>query len=932
VSPTPRRQSSSRLDEAAPEAEGTRFEELQPVVPGEAAAALPQEPAWLSEAPLDERDPEARPDAAAKAAQEKYQADIADSRRQEILGRLNPEQSRAVTTTDGPVLILAGAGSGKTRVLAHRIAYLVGVKRVPPFRILAVTFTNRAAAELRERIIRLVGEAGKEVQAGTFHSICAQVLRRDGGAIGLDRRFVIYDTDDQQQLMKQVLRSEGLEAKGETRPAAILGAISRAKNDMLDPKEIPPLRLATGVTVQIARLARLYEKALNDANAVDFDDLLLDAVRLFDESPETLSRYQDRWRYLHVDEYQDTNRPQYLWIRALASKHHNLAVVGDDDQSIYGWRGADIRNILDFERDWPKATVIKLEQNYRSTQLILDAAHAVVSKNLARSDKKLWTKNDRGRLIERFEAYNEEEEAEWIVRRVEELTGTRGSALTRRADDGASVKLRDIAVLYRTNAQSRAIEEACLRYGLRYQVVGGTRFYSRREVKDALAYLRILRSDADSVSFERVINVPARAIGDKTIGVIRAFVAREGVPYWLGLERAADGEIPELAGRARAAIAEFVGLVRRLRSRIGMLPLPELVDDVLERSGYRAMLADGTEEGEERWANLLELREVTTRYDDLSAEDALDRLLEETALVADQDSYQSDADMLSLITMHAAKGLEFDVVFIAGMEESLFPTGRAVEAESGFNPDPRPMEEERRLAYVGMTRARQRLYLSHAWQRATRRGPGTSWMAEPSRFLMEIPSELMSGPRLGGRPEEGADLDSPDDLNLVFGRGATRFGRAIRPGGGAYREGSGRPGAPGAGELFRPSRDLNARREAFAGGARSGTFGTRRQVGPWDDDHADARDPSDAADGAGQSRWGSAASAKPAPPRTQRPVIPGERHYRDGDRVRHARWGDGIVVSSKLTRSDEEVTIAFRDPQIGRKTLLASLAGLELTG
>ncbi|TME13204.1 MAG: hypothetical protein E6I65_01390 [Chloroflexi bacterium] len=914
MNPTPRRRGRARLDEAVPEPEGTRFEELPPT-PGEAAAALPAEPDWLGEAPPDERDPDVRPDAMARAGQDRYQAEVVDSRKREILGRLNPEQARAVTTTDGPVLILAGAGSGKTRVLAHRIAYLVGVQRVPPFRILAVTFTNRAAGELRERIIRLVGEAGKEVQAGTFHSICARVLRRDGEAIGLDRRFVIYDTDDQQQLMKLVLREEGLEAKGETRPAAILGAISRAKNEMLDPGEIPPLRLATGVTVQIARLARLYVAALKKANALDFDDLLLDAVRLFDESPETLARYQERWRYLHVDEYQDTNRPQYLWIRALAAKHRNLAVVGDDDQSIYGWRGADIRNILDFERDWPDATVIKLEQNYRSTQLILDAAHSVVSKNVARSDKKLWTENARGRLIERFEAYNEEEEAEWIVRRVEELTGTRGSALTRRADDGETMKLRDIAVLYRTNAQSRAIEEACLRYGIRYQVVGGTRFYSRREVKDALAYLRVLRSDADQVSFERVINVPARSIGDKTIAVIRAYVAREGVPFWLGLERAAEGEVGELAGRARAAVADFVGLIRRLRSRVGVLPLPELLDDLLERSGYRAMLADGTEEGEERWANLLELREVTTRYDDLSAEDALDRLLEETALVADQDSYQSDADMLSLITLHAAKGLEFEVVFIAGLEESLFPTGRAVEAEGGFNPDPRPMEEERRLAYVGMTRARQRLYLSHAWQRATRRGPGTSWMAEPSRFLLEIPADLMSGPRLGARPDlagEGVD-ETPDDLNLVFGRGATRFGRAIRPGGGAFREGSGRPGAPVAGEPFRPSRDLAARRDAFAAGARSGTFG-RRFVEAWDDE--------DAGNGT--------RAAKPAP--IERPIVPGERRYRDGDRVRHSRWGDGIVVSSKLTRSDEEVTIAFRDPQIGRKTLLASLAGLELTG
>ncbi|HEX5590950.1 MAG TPA: 3'-5' exonuclease, partial [Candidatus Limnocylindrales bacterium] len=753
-----------------------------------------------------------------------------------------------------------------------------------------------------------------------FHSLCARVLRRDGEAIGIDRRFLIYDTDDQVALMKQILREEGLDAKGETRPQSILGAISRAKNDMVDPTEIPPMRIATGVLVEIARLARRYRDALQRSHALDFDDLLLEAVRLFDAAPEVLAKYQERWRYLHVDEYQDTNRPQYLWIRALASKHRNLAVVGDDDQSIYGWRGADIRNILDFERDWPDATVVKLEQNYRSTQLILDAAHAVVSKNEARTDKKLWTQNDRGRPIDRFEAYNEEEEAEWIARRVEELTGTRGSVLTRRADDaGGTYRLRDIAVLYRTNAQSRSIEESCLRYGIRYQVVGGTRFYARKEVKDALAYLRILRSDADSVSFERVINVPPRSIGDRTIEIIRSVVAREDVPYWLALERVVEGgAAPELAARSRTSVADFVGLVRRLRTRIGVLPLPELLDEVLERSGYRAMLADGTEEGEERWANLLELREVTTRYDDLSPDDALDRLLEETALVADQDSYESDADKLSLITLHAAKGLEFPVVFIAGLEEGLFPTSRAIEAESGFNPNPAGMEEERRLAYVGMTRAKDRLYLSHAWQRATRRGNSGSWMAEPSRFLLEIPGELMSGPRLARAAGETAD-DAPDDLNLVFGRGATRFGTPIRTGGGAYREGSGRPGGPRVGEAFRPSRDLAAKREAFAGGARSGTFGTRR-IEAWDDEAPDG----------GADASAASAPARAAPP--ARPVIPGERRYRDGDRVRHARWGDGIVVTSKLTRTDEEVTVAFRDPQVGRKTVLASLAGLDVVG
>ena len=447
------------------------------------AAAVEEDPAARARA-----DPAAL--AAARAA-----------RAGQIVRALNPEQARAVTTTEGPLLILAGAGSGKTRVLAHRIAYLVGVKDVAPWRILAVTFTNRAAAELRERIISLVGEGGRDVMAGTFHALCARVLRQEGEAIGISRRFVIYDTDDQQALMKQILREEDLPLTGEFRPSVVLGAISRAKNEMLDPTFLSE-HAANHRERLIARLATRYRERLHKAAALDFDDLLLEAVRLFDEAPDVLARYQERWRYLHVDEYQDTNRAQYLWVRALAAKHHNLCVVGDDDQSIYSWRGADLRNILDFERDWPDTAVVKLEQNYRSTQLILDAAHAVVSRNTARKDKKLWTDNAGGVRIQRFEAYNEEEEAEWIARQVEGLVGGRSSALTRRADDeDVRFRAREIAVMYRMNAQSRAIEEAFLRYGIRYQLVGGTRFYARREVKDALAYLRILRSDTDSVSF-----------------------------------------------------------------------------------------------------------------------------------------------------------------------------------------------------------------------------------------------------------------------------------------------------------------------------------------------------------------------------------------------------------------------------------------------
>jgi DNA helicase II / ATP-dependent DNA helicase PcrA len=860
----------------------------------EISDAVPDEPEWLRDAsskPVNDRDPTAPPTPAPDpAALAKRRVE----REAQILKALNPEQARAVTTTEGPLLILAGAGSGKTRVLAHRIAYLVGVKDVPPWRILAVTFTNKAAAELRERIISLVGEGGRDVQAGTFHALCARVLRRDGEAIGISRRFVIYDTDDQTALMKLILREEDLPLTGEFRPSIVLGAISRAKNEMLDPTFLAE-NAANHRERMIARLATRYQQRLQSARALDFDDLLLEAVRLFDEAPDVLTRYQDRWHYLHVDEYQDTNRAQYLWVSALARKRGNLAVVGDDDQSIYSWRGADLRNILDFERDWPKATVVKLERNYRSTQLILDAAHAVVSRNTARKEKKLWTDIAGGLKIQRFEAYNEDEEAEWIARQVEGLIGGRGTALTRRADESdedTSFRARDIAVMYRMNAQSRAIEESMLRYGLRYQLIGGTRFYARREVKDALAYLRVLRSDTDSVSFERIINVPARSIGDKTVEALRAAAAatdpQTGEPgsYWNAIEQGARSDLA-LATRTRTALAEFAALVRRLRSRIGVLPLPELLDDVLEASGYRAMLADGSEDGEERWANLLELRAVTTRYDDLEPEDALDRLLEETALVADQDAYEGNADAVTLITLHAAKGLEFPVVFIAGLEEGLFPHSRALD-------DERQLEEERRLAYVGITRAKRRLYLSHAWRRATW---GMGQAAVPSRFLLEIPAELMIGPRLGGLDEPERDLD----LDLVFGqRRTTRFNTTMRGSGPAYRQGSGRPGAPTEGESFRPSRDLAARRDAFEAGAPSGSFVRQENA--------------------------------TAPPRPVRPIIPGERQFRDGDRVRHGRWGDGIVVTSKLTRSDEEITVAFKDAGVGRKTMLASLANLEIVG
>ncbi|MGC8633439.1 MAG: ATP-dependent helicase [Candidatus Limnocylindrales bacterium] len=893
---------------------------------GQLAVHVSDEPAPTDEAgSVDGPAPADRPSGAgATAAARTVATPVAgsDPRRAalatQILARLNPEQARAVSVTDGPILILAGAGSGKTRVLAHRVAYLIGVRGVRPWNILAVTFTNRAAAEMRERILGLVGEDGRDVAMGTFHALCARVLRRDGAAIGIDPRFTIYDQDDQLGLLRQVLRDLDLPGTGETRPAAVLGTIGRWKNDLVTPEEAAD-SARTYHERLAARAYRRYQVRLDEANALDFDDLLLDGLRLFQDAPAVLEHYQDRWRYIHVDEYQDTNRAQYLWIQHLAARHRNLAVVGDDDQSIYSWRGADLRNILHFERDYPDVTVVKLEQNYRSTQRILDAAHAVVSRNTERTDKKLWTSNPEGVPIERFEADSEDEEADWIARQVDALVhgrGARGLAAAPLVDQGdeRQYALRDIAVMYRTNAQSRPIEEAFLRWGIRYQLVGGTRFYQRREVKDALAYLRVLHNDHDQVAFERILNVPPRGIGEKTIEEVRRLAEAHGGSVWEGILAAAES--PVLAGRARNALSDFGGLVGRLRARVGLLPVPQLLDEVLEQSGYRAMLSDGTAEGEERWANLLELRAVVERYADLTPEDALDRLLEETALVADQDSYTRDADAVTLITLHAAKGLEFPVVFIGGMEEGVLPHSRSLD-------DERQMAEERRLAYVGMTRAMHRLYLTHAASRVTF---GRGGFSVPSRFLLEIPAGLLHGPRLLGDEDAWDDDQRPVqersggilDLDAVFGRDraagrrttARSIGpRHLPPGGGFAPP----PGAPPPGTPFRPTRDLEARRAEYYG-TRRGSAGGGKEPAPRS---AAPPRPAEAA---------APAHRAVAP----RPFVPGERRYRDGDRVRHAAFGEGTVVSSRLTRDDEEVTVAF--PDRGVKVLLASLANLELLG
>lgn len=788
-----------------------------------------------------------------------------------ILAPLNPPQRDAVEHVDGPLLILAGAGSGKTRVLAHRVAHLVA-SGVPPYQIVAVTFTNKAAGEMRDRIAGLIGpEATREATIGTFHAICARILRREGERIGLTRNFTIYDRADQLAVIKEALRRLELDDK-RFAPAALLVFIGQRKDELSDPATAA--RQASGFWEETAaRVYEEYQRQLAESDAVDFDDLLLRVVLLFEQHPDVLARYQRRWSYLLVDEYQDTNRAQYRLCRLLSAVHHNLAVVGDDDQSIYSWRGADLRNILDFEADWPDAKVVKLEQNYRSTQTILDAAHAVVSRLEGRKDKRLWTERGAGASVSVFDAYNEYEEAEFVARQVERLATSadrrRGwaSLLTRRADDdpeagvdGASGPLRfgDIAVAYRVNAQSRVLEEAFMRFGIPYQLVGGIRFYERREVKDALAYARLARNPADRVALERVINVPARGIGDKTVSELRAWADARDTSLWAAAEAAAENA--NLATRSRAALGVFAELIRGLVSLAEVEPTSSVMEACLERSGLRAALQDKTDEGEERWANLVELRNHAAEFDEVAPPEGLARFLEEVALVSDQDTLEERPDRVTLITLHAAKGLEFPIVFMVGLEEGLLPYARALD-------DERELEEERRLTYVGMTRAKDRLFLVHARHRSAWGSGGVE--VEPSRFLADLPEDLLEvgggrrGPSGLGWVREGGMDDGTGTTPSVWGR--------VRPGL----------------EPLRPERlpDLDLG---------SGTFGRTAPVPTGE------------------------------PPAEAAPV---ELAWRAGDKVRHRRFGDGIVVSSQWVSGDEEVTVAFAGQGVRR--LIGSYAGLE---
>ncbi len=635
-----------------------------------------------------------------------------------ILDDLNEQQHQAVLAIEGPVLMLAGAGSGKTKTLTHRLGYLVQEKKVSPANILAVTFTNKAAGEMRRRVARLLRFDENNSQylpfLGTFHSIANRILRREAAEIGYSSNFLIYDMSDSQSLIKKILKQLKIDEKQIT-PSGISNAISSAKNELVGPDEYKTF--ATGrVQEAAAQVYPVYQRELRKAGAMDFDDLIMKLTLLLIENETIREKYQKQFEYILVDEYQDTNQAQYQMVKLLAQKHHNICVVGDDWQSIYSWRGANYENILNFEKDYPEAKVIKLERNYRSTQNILDAAHAVITRNTSRSEKNLWTEQGAGEQIHIVGVRDELDEGRFVIETIKNLQ-----------KQDSRLGLHDFAILYRTNAQSRSLEEAFLRYGVPYQIIGGVRFYERKEIKDVLAYLRYIYQPNDAVSLARIINVPARALGQKSLSVFYDHAAKYELPLLEAMAQA--GQIDGLSARASASLVEFGAMITSLGELSKTVPVSEFIDAVLKRSGYLEYLNDGSLSAEERVENVRELISVAKAYDTTG----LDEFLSEISLIADVDSLKNGGEAVVMMTLHSAKGLEFNTVFICGMEEGIFPHSRTFF-------EPSELEEERRLCYVGMTRAKERLFLLHAHGRLLY---GTTQHNVPSRFLSEIPDNLV---------------------------------------------------------------------------------------------------------------------------------------------------------------------------------------------
>lgn len=670
-----------------------------------------------------------------------------------LLTGMNDRQAEAVQTTNGPLLIMAGAGSGKTRVLTHRIAYLIDEKLVNPWNILAITFTNKAAREMKERAFSL-NPATEDCLIATFHSMCVRILRREADHIGYNRNFTIVDPGEQRTLMKRILKNLNLDPK-KWNERAILGTISNAKNDLID--EVAYENMAGDMYTEIvAKCYTAYQKELRQSEAMDFDDLIMLTLRLFDQNPDVLTYYQQRYQYVHVDEYQDTNHAQYQLVKLLASRFKNICVVGDADQSIYGWRGADMQNILDFEKDYPEAKVVLLEENYRSTKTILQAANEVIRNNRNRRPKNLWTQNEDGEEIVYYRANDEQDEALFVARTIDQLTR-----------EGYSHK--DFAVLYRTNAQSRTVEEALLKANIPYTMVGGTKFYSRKEIRDVISYLNLIANPSDNISYERVVNEPKRGVGPGTVEKIRNFAASQNVSL---LEASSQIMLSLVKGKAAQSVFDFANLILNLREQLDELTVTELVEIVLEKTAYTEQLvAQGTLESQARIENIEEFLSVTKNFDEHSENDTeetgldkLSRFLNDLALVADtDDAGTQESSEVTLMTLHAAKGLEFPVVFIIGMEENVFPLSRATEEED-------ELEEERRLAYVGITRAEKVLFLTNANSRLLY---GKTNYNRPTRFLNEISSDLLNYQGLARPANTSFKASYVNGKTVQFGQGTS---------------------------------------------------------------------------------------------------------------------------------------------------------------
>ena len=801
---------------------------------------------------------------------------------------LNPMQREAVFHTEGPLLVLAGAGSGKTRVLTHRIAYLIEEKRVAPWNIMAITFTNKAAAEMRERVDKIAGEGAEAIWVSTFHSSCVRILRRFIDRIGYDTNFTIYDGDDQKTLMKQVFKKMQIDSK-QFKERAVLSRISSAKNDRITADEFEKQAGSDFREKKIAQIYREYQSELKKNNALDFDDLLVKTVELFEANPDVLEYYQDKFKYIMVDEYQDTNLVQFNFVDLLAKKYRNICVVGDDDQSIYKFRGANIENILSFEKAFPGACVIKLEQNYRSTQSILNAANEVIRHNRGRKDKTLWTANDEGPKV-RFRQYDTAyEEANAIISDIQSEIGKKNAQYS------------DFAVLYRTNAQSRLLEEKCIYYSVPYRLVGGVNFYQRKEIKDILCYLKTIANGRDDLAVQRVINVPKRGIGATSIGKVTIYASANGMSFYDALLRVRG--VPSI-GKAAEKIEKFTDQINSFRSRMSELSIPDLIKAILEETGYKKELeAEGEVEGETRLQNVEELVNKATGYVDIAEEPTLDGFLEEVALVADVDSLDESENRIVLMTLHGAKGLEFPYVYLSGMEDGLFPSSMSIISD-----DKDAVEEERRLCYVGITRAEKELTLTAARQRMVN---GETRFSKVSRFIDEIPPELLD----------------EEEQQSVFGRaaGMSRTNRS-----------ESRWEAAGDGGWSTESR--YARERGFGSGMGNHADATwersQERMSGWggvrSQSYAESSSSSSKTLNLYKSAYGfDNRSFSPAPSFGKAFTVKKEEQlsYGEGDRVKHIKFGEGMVKSIVDGGKDFEVTVDF--DRVGVKKMFASFAKLK---